>query len=1725
MSVSGIDKSKIFGSMNSDVDGMMQKEALHENTEEIMNRVQGTSNSEGSSIVLASTFTVDPIVPAIEFWMEKLEIRDTINVAPYNQVFQELLNPAGSLLANRKGMNVIFIRFDDWLRSRRKEKNESNKEILLSEDDKTYLNITIKDFLDALKTYSKNSSCPTLLLLCPSSDGYAESAEWASITESLEKKLLGGIKKLRGVEFVKAEDWHSLYKAEDYYDPVRDEMGHIPFSCEYFSLLGTIVMRRYYALKSKPPKVIVLDCDNTLWEGVCGEVGPEQVKVEGSCRVLQNFMLQQSKQGMLLCLCSKNAENDVWRVFDENKSMILSRDNIVTGMINWLPKSENLKYLAEKLNLGLDSFIFIDDSPLECAEVSANCQGVSVIRWKSESTAEEAERFLKTLWFFDHYSVTEEDSKRTSMYKDNLKREKLRESTKSFEKFLKSLNLIIETRTALEDDLPRISQLTERTNQFNFTTIKRSEKDIRQLLDSGKYECFTVKVSDRFGEYGLVGVMLILLEEEMISVDTFLLSCRVLGRGVEHRMLAKLGEIAVERNLKSVRVVFRQTPKNEPAKRFLEQVGKDWMKKTESGLEFEFPSKAIRDISYNPENQVEVQSGRKQGGAEEKEQAVLAVSGRDALLRICTELSDMEKLAAEIESYRLEKAYCGKEEAGLTASDACAVPGDEKADALYYRVMESIKQIFAKNLNLSLEQLDMDDELERWEIPSIKIVDITADIARKFKGIPVTLLFEHRSLRSIVNYIVLNHSDRPKGEDEEESVHTNTNQKKNVGSKVEDIAIIGMNGIFPGASTLQEFWSNLKEGKASIGEVKPGRWDMDKFFDPSGKNPDKSYSKWGGFIDDIDKFDAAFFNISPKEAETMDPQQRLMLQVVWGLLEDAGYTRENMDRNTGVFIGVIASDYAILTGNAALNGCSPYRNADFYQIPNRISYFYDFNGPSMAVDTACSASGTALHLACESLRRGECKTAVAGGVNLFIHPSRFIQYSRMQFMSHDGICRPFGDEAGGTVFGEGIGTVLLKPLKDAERDKDHIYAVIKGSAVNSGGKTTGFTVPNPQAQADMISRAIKAANVDARTISYVEAHGTGTPLGDPIEIRGLAVAFQNNTWMKKHKEDKQYCAIGSLKANIGHLESGAAIAGVMKVALQLENAMLVPSLNSGRLNPSINFDETPFYVRQSLGEWEPPRLEIDGETKTCLRRAGVSSFGAGGSNVHIVLEEYVSHGQNGQEVEGQQVIVLSAKSEERLRKYAARVAEFLKTETDGSRKGKISLGKIAFTLQTGREALDERLAFVATSVEQVVKVLTDFGAGLNVDGDFYRGNAKYEKTKLAKLFEGNEGREFIRIAMREGNLQRLAQLWVSGIVIDWRLLLPGEMPEKISLPGYPFEGEKYWITGQEIIRNETDSQQAHFAKLHPLIDRNISNFKMQRFSTVLTGNELFLLGRAVSGKKMLPVAAYMEMAFAAAEISAERKVRKMNGIVLSKPIILDGSACEVWISLHPGDGAVEFEISSEAKNGSRIIHSQGFLEFEENNTVEPKFIDIDLIKARCSEQKSAAKCYKTLLSNGVTYGKDFQAIAEFFSNKTEALSLLELPEPYRENFLEYTLHPALMDGALQTAFLLAGKAKSALYSPYTLGEIEIAGVLPERCYVFVSMRSSSKGEPAVKLFDIMIADETGQVLVKVRDYAVRILSSKANTIPDIDDESMLELLRRLEAGELTAVEVKRLMEE
>ncbi|MDC0708733.1 type I polyketide synthase [Stigmatella sp. ncwal1] len=540
-----------------------------------------------------------------------------------------------------------------------------------------------------------------------------------------------------------------------------------------------------------------------------------------------------------------------------------------------------------------------------------------------------------------------------------------------------------------------------------------------------------------------------------------------------------------------------------------------------------------------------------------------------------------------------------------------------------------------------------------------------------------------------------------------------------VGKTPSPVAIVGIGCRFPGgADDPERFWEFLRAGTDAVREVPRERWNVDDYYDPDPQAPGKMITRYGTFLDEVDRFDAPFFEISGREAQSMDPQQRLLLQVGWEALESAGLPPDSLKgRAVGVFVGSCLHDYEILAqrrgperfeAHSVTGGMSSV-------LAGRLSHFLGLHGPSLTVDTACSSSLVALHLACQSLRCGESDVALAAGVNLLLAPESMIMLSRLGALSPDGRCKSFDIRANGFARGEGCGVVVLKRLPDALAAEDRIFAVIRGSAVNHDGRSTGLAAPNAQAQQAVITEALGNAGVRPEQVGYIEAHGTGTPLGDPIEVDALKELFAS-------RKDGSKCGLGSVKTNLGHLEAAAGIAGIIKVALSLQHEAIPPHLHFTELNPRIQLSGSPFSIPTSVQPWK---------RASAPRMAGVSSFGLSGTNAHVVMEEApvreqrpVSAGRSAH------LLTLSAKSSASLRELARRYAALL------GAPGGAALADVARSTHLGRALLSHRLAVVAESREEAQEALSAFAAG-KPSRTVVSGEASAsQRPRVAFLFTG-----------------------------------------------------------------------------------------------------------------------------------------------------------------------------------------------------------------------------------------------------------------------------------------------------------------------------------------------------------------------------------------------------
>ncbi|MCG7550582.1 SDR family NAD(P)-dependent oxidoreductase [Pseudoalteromonas sp. Of7M-16] len=905
------------------------------------------------------------------------------------------------------------------------------------------------------------------------------------------------------------------------------------------------------------------------------------------------------------------------------------------------------------------------------------------------------------------------------------------------------------------------------------------------------------------------------------------------------------------------------------------------------------------------------------------------------------------------------------------------------------------------------------------------------------------------------------------------------------------IAIIGISGKYPGADNLDELWENLKQGKDTITEIPKTRWDHALYYQPGNRVYGKSYSKWGGFINDVDQFDSLFFNMAPKVAELIDPQERQFLQCAYHTVEDAGYSCEGLSQRgpVGVFCAVEYNEYLMYsqanTPVSALNA----------SITNRVSYCCNFTGPSMTIDTMCSGSISSVHLACQSILNGDCRAAIAGGVNLTLHPNKFILHSAGRFSSKTGRCHSFGDKATGYVASEGVGAVLLKPLDDALEDGDHIYGVILATAINHGGASRTYTVPKASSQAEVISQAL--AKTASDPISYIEAHGSGTAIGDVIEVDGLQRAYKDG-YLAKNAQGETACLIGSIKSNIGHCESASGIAGLTKVLLQMHHKTIVPSIHSQTRNPYIDFDSSPFDVPREAQPWQV----AEGKKRV----AGISAFGAGGSNAHMVVEEYVATTPADAEHQSASVpsyIVLSAKTKEQLHRAVKQLHSTFE-HTGQSVHDVQDLRRIASTLQVGRTHHEHRLALVANSVDELTQQLAyvlahpfdDIGQStLRWYGETIKGKALDEFITANNLVYAD--------LLSETDWPALIGLWIQGYPVDWRALYDGVLPSKVSLPGYPFAKQRYWVPDTDVERTYPPLAQleALAANTAPVREQAASYLKPLQSIIPLTGSEYFIAQHVVNQTPILPGVAYLELVREAlSSLLEDHQHYSIDNVTWRRPMIFDGQSKQVVIELSclPQVGQrARFRIYDLLDQSSGDF-CRGAVNLGERDA--PKVPELDQLRAtgKVIEVDKQA-FYDQFLQAGLDYGPAFRAVESLQRSGAYVVGQLKAQQSQPQSPLAMKWRPEILDSALhcilgfyfgEQSSVDEADSQQGPMVPFVLNQVKEYAPLPESVWVILDAKQRTA---STQIIDLSLCDEQGNVCLQLLGYTARIMKQSTSS--------------------------------
>lgn len=969
---------------------------------------------------------------------------------------------------------------------------------------------------------------------------------------------------------------------------------------------------------------------------------------------------------------------------------------------------------------------------------------------------------------------------------------------------------------------------------------------------------------------------------------------------------------------------------------------------------------------------------------------------------------------------------------------------------------EFVVKILREATGLSADSLNTNTPFSEIGLESLAILTFNSKISSYFPDIPKTLLFDCKTpidaakqllqlepesaQKFIAETSIQNTPETTPSAQIQDTHDWPTLTPLNNNDTSEEIAIIGMSGHFPDATTLDQFWKNLSEGTDSITEIPSERWSLEKFFqeNTSSRTSGLSYAKWGGFLQNIDLFDAQFFSIPPREASLIDPQERLFLQCAWHAMEDAALLGEHAEPlknkngalEVGVFLGITTNTYPLLGPDSWHENYLQIPSGMPWSAANRVSYCFNFSGPSLAIDTACSSSLVAIHTAIESLRNQECKAAIVGGVNLYTHPAKYVQLCQQHMLSPTGRCHSFGEDADGFVPGEGVGAVILKPLSSALRDGDRIQAVIRGSAINHGGQTNGFTVPSPASQADLITSTLEKSALQADQISYIEAHGTGTKLGDPIELEALKKSLDS-----KHSLP---CGVGSVKANIGHLESAAGIASLIKTCLQFKHKQITPSLHSSHLNPNLGIKGTRFYIPQNTQEWEPN----DG-----IMRAGISSFGAGGTNAHLIVEQppAVATISN---LEGPLVFPLSASSPEQLNELV-KALELHASAAQISGTDKNYIHSLAYTLQTGRESYVYRCAIIATTLSQVIEHCQDYSSRqLNRNTGWLEGKASSTEDNLSD-----------KSIDLSSSPALLATHWVSGGEIRWSDLWT-HSPNLVKATLYPFSKDSYWI------------------KAAPKSPHNDSS------SIAFNGQEFYLQDHIIKSDKVLPAAAYIDLSqreFAKAHSS---NAVEISNLTWASPVTVNNPRSINFTLENQSDNA-SITFSTQESNKT-VTHFRGKIKPHSVNTLNPTNISLQSARNLCQAHINTSDFYANFKAIDINYGPSFQCLRNVWKGNNSCLSELLLNESGRSNEPLTALDPALLDGVFQSAFFAANNSADTIesaYIPYSCKKLTLFAALTSKLFVYTEKLANTSTE--TETFNFSVFSEQGELLLLIEEFSFR----------------------------------------
>ncbi|GFN30897.1 SDR family NAD(P)-dependent oxidoreductase [Paenibacillus xylaniclasticus] len=976
-------------------------------------------------------------------------------------------------------------------------------------------------------------------------------------------------------------------------------------------------------------------------------------------------------------------------------------------------------------------------------------------------------------------------------------------------------------------------------------------------------------------------------------------------------------------------------------------------------------------------------------------------------------------------------------------------------------------------------------------------------------------------MEKIKKYILQQLVENKLSRDEAKQLLNETNVSQASG----EIAVVGIACKFPGAKNKEEYWELLASGKSAISSyseqrlsdinaVLQNRFARELYFGPGGELVEDF--GLGGYFEDISRFDAAFFSISPKEAKYMDPYHRLFLETAWEAVEDAGYGGKALSGSkTGVFVGrdhAEISSYQLVTEQDPLHFTGSYSSI----LASRIAYLFNWQGPCVVLDTACSSGLVALHTACRSLQANDCDMAVAGGISLMNSPVKDDGLKMIE--SKDGCVRTFDKDATGTMLSEGVGIVVLKTLKKALQDNDHIYAVIKGSSINNDGASTGITAPNVEAQYQVILNAWKNSNVPPETISYIEAHGTGTVLGDPIEFEGLSNAF------RKFTDKKQFCGIGSAKTNIGHTVGASGIAGLIKIILSMQHKMIPANLNFKEANPYIDFNNSPFYVVNEAKSWD----ESDSP-----RRAGISSFGFSGTNCHVVVEE-AEHLLNNRIIRRSKphqelIFTLSAKSREALLGYVKKYIQFF---SDPTRKS-LSLEDVCYTSTVGRGHYSERLAIMVRSLDDVknklLRLMECEEWECLRDEQIYYGKHRIVPSNK-KVLEDHELSDH-QLATLNGEMnaalirgqnealnRTLAEGYVRGAEINWEVYFQGIDTCKASLPTYPFERKRYWAEA----RTDEAFNDAGKKTGLPLVHRAIlDNPEVMVFESTFNERKDWILHEhRIFDQSIIPATAYLEMALEAVSKYLGAAAVEFSNIYYRAPLIADlNQTVNVQTVVRKLSAGYEFKFYSRSGEISTLLAEGTITELARDS--EPKRVNVeDLLNRRLDIMQELED--NDIEKENTFFGARWNNLVSV-SKLTDQELLVEasMPEAFADEIGQMRMHPAILDSSIN---VLSQKAGNGIYLPIFYKSIKLYSKLPSRFYCMMKqLQASQQNERETVSFHLQLIDLNGNVIAEIENYTLKRVRSALTLKLSQDRVHRREWIEEIASSSVAPQEVRNVL--